>query len=105
MWKKGNTMNAIQNPNKRDWRAALGILCWLLLMPSLHAGLRPGIAKKISPALEEEVEFLSTHPHYDYPIPVIVQFDEDFFARRQAYRRRRNRNTLRRVKGQRARLN
>ncbi len=36
-------------------------------------------AEKISPLLREEVAALQSHPHYDYPIPVIVQLREDVF--------------------------
>ena len=91
MWKKGTSfvhqiskrrdkaMKTILKSNKRDWRIVLGILGGLFLTVNLHAQLPPGIAKKLSPALKEEVEFLSAHPHYDYPMRVIVQLKKEAF--------------------------
>ena len=117
MWKKGtsfvhqirnqrvNAMKAILKSNlteKRNWRIALGILGGLFLTVNLHAQLPPGIAKKLSPVLKEEVEFLSYHPHYDYPMRVIVQVQPDFFTRTRRESSRAGRpleNTLSLVRG------
>lgn len=43
----------------------------------------PSNAKgKISRALAREVEFLTSHPHYDHPVPVIVRVNREFFESR-----------------------
>ena len=48
---------------------------------------------KISPLLQQEVDFIVQHPQYDYSIPVIVQVRPDFFARNQTLRRQRGQDT------------
>ena len=75
-------------------RAALGILCGVVLAgSSLQAGFPSELDHKLAPALKHEVEFLTSHPEYDYPIQIIVRMERQFFL--QSHRRsgRRNEDT------------
>ncbi len=43
--------------------------------------------KKISPVLKQEVDLLLENPRFDYPIPLIVQVQSDFFERHRGISR------------------
>ena len=78
----------------RIWHVACVGLSIGLMFPA-YGGFeqeRDGVAgssPKISPVLEEEVDFLVQNPDYDYAVPVIVQVDPGFFQRSQSLRRSR----------------
>ena len=94
----------------RHWVSTFLVIACLsfLPLPYLRAE-NPGtdLSRKISPVLKGEVDFLVENPRFDYPIPVIVQVQRDFFARQEDNRRRRgvrSVNTLSTIQGYTARL-
>ena len=83
------------------------VLFFCLLMVAAEPTLGSVEAEKISPVLREEVAFLSANPRYDYPVPVIVQVNPEFFQRNRGNHRGRGRdfdNGLSLVHGYYARL-
>ena len=92
------------------WFSTVLVTACLCFLPLSHLRARnPGAdaSHKISPVLKGEVDFLVDNPRFDYPIPVIVQVQRDFFARQEDNRRRRGLrrvNTLSTVHGYTARL-
>ena len=71
----------------RAWKLPLLLsLCLVLLgLPSYGAGKRGSDgSEKISPVLKQEVDFLLQNPHFDYPIPLIIQVQSDFFERQRS---------------------
>ena len=90
--------------------ATLLVTTCLCFLPLTYLGAKSpasDLVRKISPVLKGEVDFLAENPHFDYPIPVIVQVQRDFFTRQEDNRRRRGAqsvNTLATVHGYTARL-
>ncbi len=92
----------MDSPESRD-----SILSQALLLLPAYGALGSDEAKKISPLLKQEVDFLVENPRFDYSIPLIVQVRPALFERQAAARQgraQRSDNSLAAVNGYRARL-
>ena len=78
-------------------RLSVSVLILLLLvLPSFGRLSRESKAMgihRISPVLQQEVDFLTSNPRFDYAMPVIVQVKRDLFQRTEILRQRRGQST------------
>ncbi len=63
-------------------------LIFLLVTFSFAGPIPEHVAHKLPPALAQELDLLLANPVYDYPIPVLVQLDPDFFDHGKGLKKR-----------------
>ena len=72
------------------------LILLLLVLPSFGKLSRENKVMgihRISPVLQQEVDFLTSNPRFDYAMPVIVQVKRDLFQRTEVQRQRRGQSS------------